>query len=241
MAIMSPSKTTVALSVAAILLAALASPPKLRGGVRMAVLLAQHGLPYHAANCVVRLAALSQVPESTCSNSPPPRGTNACYLISNDDANQNANTAAWDSMSENDRGQALNWFALLQDADGATDLRFMMATAMGLDVIGLSHLSEDEYMRAIGAAHRSLLEEGLQSEECEVAASFMDTNNDGMISLSERMAPAAGDCDDQASDSTLPLCHFYVQLVTEYMPQNEQSVEAFCSEFQSEGASIKTS
>ena len=69
MMLLGKSTTTVIVAVVAILLAATAAPPKLRGTVRMAILLAQNGLPFHAIDTIMRLSALSKVDPSTCSAS----------------------------------------------------------------------------------------------------------------------------------------------------------------------------
>ncbi len=168
------SKSTVIVSIAAILLAATAAPPKLRGSIRMGILLAQNGLPYHAINTLVRLSALSKVDPSACSESPTGKG--ACYLVDTSEENRAANEAAWQTMDENNEGQALIWFSLLQNADGMTDVSQMAAKGLGVSINGLDNIGEEEYKLAMGAAHRSLLDEGLEQEECSVVTDFLDTN-----------------------------------------------------------------
>lgn len=220
---------TVIVSVAAILLAAAAAPPKLRGTIRMGILLAQNGLPLHAINTVVRLSALSTVDRSTCSESP--AGMGACYLVDDSEENRAANEAAWKTMDENNEGQALIWFSLLQNGDGKADISKMAAKTLGVTIEGLTELSEDEYKMAIGAAHRSLIEEKFQQAECDAVTGYLDENDDGMLSVSERIGGMKGDCDEQASAATELLCNFYVSLFSEYVPQGDITLEEFCDFF----------
>merc|ERR1712127_519487 len=152
----------------------------------------------------------------------------ACYLVDTSEENGAANEAAWQTMAENDEGQALIWFSLLQNADGMTDLSQMAMKTMGVSIDGLADIGEEEFKLAIGAAHRSLLDEGLEQEECDVVTDFLDTNDDGMLSVSERVGGMHGDCDEQASTATVMLCNFYVDLFSKYITQGDVSVEFFC-------------
>lgn len=174
MMLLGKSTTTVIVAVVAILLAATAAPPKLRGTVRMAILLAQNGLPFHAIDTIMRLSALSKVDPSTCSASP--KGIAACYLVDDSEENRAANEAAWSNMAENDEGQALIWFSLLQNDEGKTNISQMAAKTLGIAVEGLTDLSEEEYKWAVGAAHRSLIDEKLKQEECDPVADYVDEN-----------------------------------------------------------------
>merc|ERR1712127_1168199 len=152
----------------------------------------------------------------------------ACYLVDTSEENGAANEAAWQTMAENDEGQALIWFSLLQNADGMTNLSQMAAQTLGVSIDGLDDIDEEEYKAAIGAAHRSLLDDGLEQGECSAVTDFLDTNGDGMLSISERIGGMHGDCDEQASTATVMLCNFYVDLFSKYLNQDDLPVGDFC-------------
>jgi len=153
----------------------------------------------------------------------------ACYLVDASEENRAANEAAWQTMAENDEGQALIWFSLLQNSEGKTDVAQMAAKTIGVPINGLNDLDEEEYRLAIGAAHRSLIDERLLSSECSIVTDFLDTNGDGLLPVSERIAGMTGDCNEQASEVTLMMCDFYVEIFSKYLPQGDLTEEQFCT------------
>lgn len=201
-----------------VVLAAIAAPPKLRAGTKIGLLIAQHGQPYHVYNAVMRLPALTK--------------TNTNLLTERD-----ANLAAFGSLEDWHQAHVHEWFALLKDSEGTMNLQQLLQVVMGQTLLGeFSSLGEEDFKAAIGAAERSLDDDGINDDDLTPIFNWLDKNGDGYLSLQERSGAMSEDCTGQASDEIL--CNLYVTLIEALMPSSQLNYDMWKEELISEGASV---
>jgi len=155
-------------------LAAIAAPPRLRAGTKIAYLMARHGQPYHIYKALLRLSALSNVDTETCSEHP--TGRNACYLNTNE---RDANLDEFEGLLQWQQDHVREWVVLLQNTTNAVtiDVQHMIHTVFGGELPDdFSTMTEDDFKAAIGAAERSLNEEEFGNDDSRPAFDWMDQN-----------------------------------------------------------------
>ena len=155
-------------------LAAIAAPPRLRAGTKIAYLMARHGQPYHIYKALLRLSALSNVDPTTCSERP--EGRNACYLNTNE---RDANLDEFEGLLQWQQDHVHEWVVLLQNTTnaGTIDVQNMLHTVFGSVLPNyFSTMTEDDFKAAIGAAERSLKDEEFGDNELMPAFDWMDQN-----------------------------------------------------------------
>lgn len=221
-------------------LAAIAAPPKLRAGTKIAYLTARHGVPYLVLKALLRFSALSSVDPETCGEDPRPTGLNACYLV--DATERNASLAEFQSLENWHKVNVHEWFAFMQNVqvgqgEGTMDAQRMLHTTFGLDLPDyLSSMTEEDYSAAIGGAVRSLNEDEFDGDELRPVFDWIDTNGDGVLSMDERLEMGNQDCRVEAWDYML--CSFYISMMEQFIPHANVTFEPFLEEIISEGASV---
>jgi len=179
---------------------------------------------------MVRLSTLSEVDASSCSAKP--TGRRACYLADPDE--RQANFDAFDDMDAVQKENALLWFELLKNGAGKANISKLLRRAGGFQVKGMSNVGEEEYIAAVGAGHRSLLDKDLDIEtELYPIAEFLDKNGDGKITWGER--GMLQDCSDMASSSSKKSYNSYVRTLGQLISQKSLTWEEWATEIATEG------
>ena len=141
-----------------VILAAIAAPPKLRAGTKIALLITKHGEPYHVYKALFRLPALAKVDPATCGTHP--TGRKACYLTERDD-----NLDAFYRLEYWHQANVHEWFVYLQD-NGRIDAQELVQKVTGQHLPDtMASMTEDDFKAAIGAGERSLDDEEIQDGE----------------------------------------------------------------------------
>mmetsp|Transcript_5031 Transcript_5031/g.11091 ORF Transcript_5031/g.11091 Transcript_5031/m.11091 type:complete len:247 (-) Transcript_5031:238-978(-) len=221
------------------ILAAIAAPPGLRAGSKMAYLMVKHGLPYHLHKNLYRIPFLSNVDPETCGGNP--TGRYACYLVLDE---RDANLAEYQTIPEWQREHVHEWFVLLQNVtntngEEVVDFQHLLHTVLGEIVPdSYSAMTEDDFNAVMGAAERSLKDADgdFGDEDARPIFEWTDKNGDGMLTLEERTQPMEQDCTEQAGETFL--CDFYVRLLQEYMPSYDMTYDQWMQELLSDGASV---